>query len=170
LILNDIWSLFGRSPPDIHVAACCKKNRVSFQRLRNRPGGSARHRCDMTKVAAAALATRSPPEHPEGKRQHKTQRHARHDTLPLSLDPTTQREFPHSGAADAFLECSVTATAATKTETKMHTRRSQVRRSDGQATAAPTDTMEALSEADLGQVTGGNGSGPRSSNPVEDRQ
>ena len=79
-------------------------------------------------------------------------------------------EFSHSGAAAAFLECAVNAIAATKMETKMHTRQSQVRRSDGQATAAPTESMEALSEADLGQVTGGNGSGPRSSNPVEDRQ
>ena len=83
-------------------------------------------------------------------------------------------EFSHSGAAAAFLECSVTAIAATKMETKMetkmHAKQSQVRRSDGQATAAPTESMEALSEADLGQVTGGNGSGPRSSNPVEDRQ
>jgi hypothetical protein len=52
----------------------------------------------------------------------------------------------------------------------MHARQPQARRSDSQATAAPTDFMEALSEADLGQVTGGNGSGPRSSNPVEDRQ
>jgi hypothetical protein len=40
----------------------------------------------------------------------------------------------------------------------MHTRQSQKRDS------APTESMEALSEADLGQVTGGNGSGPRSSN------
>jgi len=40
------------------------------------------------------------------------------------------------------------------------TRLERVTSFDGQPTAAPTDTMDALSEADLGVVPGGNGSGP----------